>query len=55
MTLLMRDQENLEKGINQERKKIVMKMIQQGFTIGQIMAVCEVTEEEIKRFVDNVE
>ena len=55
MTLLMRDQENLEKGINQERKKIVLKMIQQGFTIGQIMAVCEVTEEEIKRFVDNVE
>ncbi len=31
MTLLMRDQENIEKGMLHERKKIIVKMIGQGF------------------------
>ena len=51
MTLLMRDQENLEKGIEkgmlQERKKIIVKMIGQGFNDMQIMSICETNEEEI--------
>ena len=55
MTLLMRDQENIEKGIEQgiekgtlqERRKIIVKMIGQGFNDGQIMSVCETNEEEI--------
>ncbi len=51
MTLLMRDQENIEKGIEkgtlQERRKIIIQMIGQGFNDGQIMSVCETNEEEI--------
>ncbi len=59
MTLLVRDQENIEKGIEQgieqgiekgtlqERRKIIVKMIEQGFNDGQIMSVCETNEEEI--------
>ncbi len=55
MTLLMRDQENIEKGIEQgiekgtlqERRKIIVKMIGQGYNDGQIMSVCETNEEEI--------
>ena len=55
MTLLMRDQENIERGIEQgiekgtlqERRKIIVKMIGQGFNDGQIMSVCETNEEEI--------
>ena len=51
MTLLMRDQENLEKGIEQgtlrERRKIILKMTGQGFNDAQIMAVCETSEKEI--------
>ena len=51
MTLLMRDQENLEKGIEkgtlQERKKIIVKMIGQGLNDMQIMSICETNEEEI--------
>lgn len=51
MTLLMRDQENLEKGIEkgtlQERRKIIIKMIGQGFNDVQIMTVCETSVEEI--------
>ena len=31
MTLLMRDQENMEKGTLQERRKIIIKMIGLGF------------------------
>lgn len=55
MTLLMRDQENMEKGIEkgiekgtlQERRKIIIKMIGQGFNDVQIMSVCETSAEEI--------
>lgn len=47
MTLLMRDQENVEKGTLQERRKIIIKMISQGFNDAQIMSVCETNEEEI--------
>ena len=59
MTLLMRDQENIEKGMEkgiekgiergtlQERRKIIIKMLYQGFNDGQIMSVCETSEEEI--------
>lgn len=59
MTLLMRDQENLEKGIEkgikkgiekgtmQERRRIIIKMIGQGFNDVQIMTVCETSAEEI--------
>lgn len=51
MTLLMRDQENIEKGkiegIKEERRKIIIKMLSQGFTDGQIMSLCDTTEKEI--------
>ena len=51
MTLLMRDQENIEKGIEkgtlQERRKIIIRMIGQGFNDVQIMSLCETNEEEI--------
>lgn len=59
MTLLMRDQENMEKGMEkgiekgiekgtlQERRKIIIKMIGQGFNDVQIMSVCETSAEEI--------
>lgn len=48
MTLLMRDQENQEKGKVQERHKIIMKMIRQGFSVEQIVALCETSKEEIE-------
>ena len=47
MTLLMRDRENIEKGTLQERRRIIIKMIGQGFNDMQIMSVCETNEEEI--------
>ena len=51
MTLLVRDQENIEKGIEkgtlQERRKIIIRMIGQGFNDVQIMSLCETNEEEI--------
>lgn len=51
MTLLMRDQENIEigmeKGTLKERRKIITKMLYQGFNDEQIMSVCETSEEEI--------
>lgn len=31
----------------QERRKIIIKMISQGFNDAQIMSVCETNEEEI--------
>lgn len=48
MTLLMRDQENLEKGEEKQRKKIVEKMLLKGFKAEQIMDICDTTEEEIE-------
>ena len=47
MTLLMRDQENIEKGTLKERRKIITKMLYQGFNDEQIMSVCETSVEEI--------
>lgn len=59
MTLLMRDQENIERGMEkgmekgiakgtlQERRRIIIKMIGQGFNDMQIMSVCETSVEEI--------
>lgn len=51
MTLLMRDQENLEKGMEKgmekERKKIILNMIQEGFRDEQIMLLCDTSQEEI--------
>lgn len=55
MTLLMRDQENLEKGMEQERKKAIVKMAQLGYTINQIMAVYDITEEEVKKYIEDAE
>jgi len=54
MTLLMRDQENMEKGIIQERRKIITKMICQGFDNKQIMAVCETDNDEIEECKQNL-
>ena len=55
MTLLMRDQENVERGMEkgiakgtlQERRRIIIKMIGQGFNDMQIMSICETSVEEI--------
>ena len=59
MTLLMRDQENLEKGREEgrekERKETIEKMKQKGFTIDQIMAVYDITEEKVKRYIEDAE
>ena len=60
MTLLMRDRENLEKGMEkgmeQERKKAIVKMAQLGYTIDQIMAVYDnITEEEVKKYIEDAE
>lgn len=48
MTLLMRDMENIEKGIEQERRKIIMKMLSQEFPVEQIMAICDASRDEIE-------
>ena len=54
MTLLMRDQENIEKGTLQERRKIIIKMLCQGFNDEQILSVCETSEEEINECKKNM-
>ena len=52
MTLLMRDQENLEKGRAEgralEKKKIILNMLQEGFDTARIMLLADATEEEIE-------
>lgn len=50
MTLLMHYQEHEEIGKEQERRKIIVKMIHQGFSMEQIMAVCDTSKEEIERY-----
>ncbi len=47
MTLLMRDQENMEQGMKKERKRIITKMIRQGFSNSQIIELCDTTNEEV--------
>lgn len=55
MTLLMRDQENIEKGriqgrkegIKEERRKIIINMLSKGYTNDQIMMLCDTSYEEI--------
>lgn len=48
MTLLMRDKENVDKGKIQERQKIIIKMLRQGFSTEQIIGICETNEDEIE-------
>ena len=50
MTLLMRDQENLEKGRTLERKKIILNMLRKGYSTEQIMLLVDTTEEEINAY-----
>lgn len=55
MMLWMRDQENVERGmeqgmkegIQQERCSIIARMLSQGFSDEQIKGVCDTTDEEI--------
>ena len=51
MTLLMRDRENQEigreEGREEERRKIIIKMIKQGFGDEQILLLCDTSEAEI--------
>ena len=59
MTLLMRDQENIEKGriqgrkegikegIREERRKIIINMLSKGYTNEQIMMLCDTSYEEV--------
>ncbi|MCI8941221.1 hypothetical protein AALA78_03125 [Lachnospiraceae bacterium 42-17] len=53
MTLLMRDKANQEIGkeIGKEieREKIIIRMIEQGFTDNQITLLCDTSEEEIEK------
>lgn len=52
MTLLMRDQENIEKGIEQgtekERRKIILNMLKEGLSCEQICRLCDAAEEEVE-------
>ncbi len=54
MTLLMRDQENQEigkkEGIASERRRIVIKMLRQGFNNEQIMMLCDTSKEELEEY-----
>ena len=50
MTLLMRDQENLEKGRTLERKKIILNMLRKGYSTEQILLLVDATEEEIEAY-----
>lgn len=54
MTLLMHYQEHEEIGKEQERRKIIVKMIDQGFSTEQIMVVCDTSKEEIERCKKNM-
>lgn len=53
MTLLMRDQENQEigekNGVVKERRRIMIKMLRQGFNNEQIMTLCDISKEEIEK------
>lgn len=49
MTLLMRDQANQKIGMEMERQKIIIRMIDQGFANNQIILLCNTTEEEIEK------
>ncbi|XCP85609.1 hypothetical protein ABXS75_02045 [Roseburia hominis] len=49
MTLLMRDQENIEKGIEKERQRIIIKMVKQGLSNEQIIMLCDTSEDEIRK------
>lgn len=59
MTLLMRDQENIEKGIEQgrekERRKIILNMLKQGLSCEQICKFCDMTEEEVELCRKNID
>lgn len=48
MTLWMRDQENQEIGREEERRKIIIKMLEQGFSDEQIVLLCDTSKDEIK-------
>lgn len=48
MTLLMKERLDVEKGREEERKNIIIKMIKQGFTDSQIISVCDTSIEEIE-------
>ena len=47
MMLWMRDQENVERGITQERCSIITRMLSQGFSDEQIKGICDTSDEEI--------
>lgn len=50
MTLLMRDRVNVEKGEEKERNKIILNMIELGYSNEQIVAVCGVSEELVEKY-----
>ena len=51
MMLWMRDQENVERGMEQgmkeQRCSIIARMLSQGFSDEQIKCICDTTDEEI--------
>lgn len=51
MTLWMRDQENIEKGIEQERETIVINMYRRGFPLEQIVLATMKTAEEVEDII----
>lgn len=48
MTLLMRDKANQKIGMEIERQKIIIRMIEQELTNNQITLLCDTSEEEIE-------
>ena len=49
MTLLMRDQENIEKGRKEEKKQIAEKMLEEKIDVGTIVKVTGLTKKELKQ------
>lgn len=54
MTLLMRDQENIEKGRKEEKKQIAEKMLEEKIDVGTIVKVTGLTEKELKQIEKNM-
>ena len=52
MTLMMRDQENFDQGVEQGKKKIVLNLYQDGFGIDTIARLAEMDAENVKKWIE---
>lgn len=54
MTLLMRDQENFEKGLKEGNRRNAEKALARGLDLETIMEITGLTEEELEEIQNNM-